>query len=144
MEKSCTFFGHRECPLSLRPVLYELLKELICRYCVTQFYLGHQGAFDVLALDILQQLKTEYPHIRYTVVLTGLNETFVKQPPWENTLFPAELQCVPPQFAIDRRNRWMLKQADFVVTYIVYSWGGAAKFADLAKRQGKTVINLQR
>jgi len=35
----------------------------------------------------------------------------------------------------------MLKQADFVVTYVLWSWGGAAKFADKAMRQNKTVIN---
>ena len=55
---------------------------------------------------------------------------------------PEEVAVVPPRYAIDRRNKWMLKQADFVVTYITHDWGGAAKFAKMAEKQGKKVINL--
>ena len=36
----------------------------------------------------------------------------------------------------------MLKQADFVVTYITHNWGGAAQYAEKAHRQGKRVLNL--
>jgi hypothetical protein len=47
-----------------------------------------------------------------------------------------------PKFAIERRNRWMIDQSDFLLCYINHTWGGAYKFARLAKRRGKTVINL--
>jgi hypothetical protein len=36
----------------------------------------------------------------------------------------------------------MLEQSDFVVTYITHSWGGAAQYAEKAKKKGKMVINL--
>ena len=36
----------------------------------------------------------------------------------------------------------MLKQSDYVVTYVTHGWGGAAQFAEKAKRQGKTVVDL--
>ena len=49
---------------------------------------------------------------------------------------------VYPKFAIDRRNRWMLKRSDVVVVFVNKNYGGAAKFEAIAKRQGKTVINL--
>ena len=51
-------------------------------------------------------------------------------------------ETVPKRFAIDWRNRWMLKQADYVVTYITHSWGGAAKFAEMAERSGKQIVNI--
>ena len=35
----------------------------------------------------------------------------------------------------------MLQQADYVVTYITHSWGGAAQFAKMAERYGKNMIN---
>ena len=38
----------------------------------------------------------------------------------------------------------MLKQSDYVVTYITHSWGGAAQFAEMAERKGKTVINISK
>ncbi len=36
----------------------------------------------------------------------------------------------------------MLRQSDYVVTYITHSWGGAAQFAAMAERQGKNIISL--
>ena len=45
-------------------------------------------------------------------------------------------------FSIAPGNNWMLQQADFVVVYVTHTWGGAAKFAGKAEKQGKIVINL--
>ena len=36
----------------------------------------------------------------------------------------------------------MLRQSDYVVTYITRSYGGAAQYAKKARIQEKTVINL--
>ena len=36
----------------------------------------------------------------------------------------------------------MLREADYVVTYITHGWGGAAQYAKMAQRQGKTIIRL--
>lgn len=36
----------------------------------------------------------------------------------------------------------MLKQSDYIVIYITHTWGGAAQYAEKAKRQKKVVINL--
>lgn len=38
----------------------------------------------------------------------------------------------------------MIEQADYVITYVTHSWGGAAKFKELAEKKGKTVINIER
>ena len=61
---------------------------------------------------------------------------------FSDTIFPEGLETVPPRFAISKRNDWMLKQADFVVTYIAHGWGGAVQYAEKAQRQGKRVLNL--
>ena len=37
---------------------------------------------------------------------------------------------------------WVLKQSDYVVTYITHTWGGAYQYAEKAKKQGKIVVNL--
>ena len=55
---------------------------------------------------------------------------------------PEGLELVHPRYAIERRNRWMLERSDYVVTYVHHGWGGAAKFAALAERQGKRMIRL--
>lgn len=139
----CTFFGHSNCPMSVKPKLRAVLVELIERRGADTFYVGRQGGFDSIAMSVLRELAEIYPHISYAVVLERLP---YKQ---ENssldfslTMFPAGIEFAPPRFSISRRNEWMLTRSDFVVTYITHDWGGAARFAEKAMRQGKTVINL--
>ena len=57
-------------------------------------------------------------------------------------LLPEGIESVHPRYAISWRNNWMLRQSDYVVTYITHSWGGAAQFAENAKKQKKVVVNL--
>ena len=139
----CTFFGHRDCPAAVRPKLRAVLAELIEQYGVEQFYVGRQGAFDAMVRSVLRELAEEYPGISYAVVLErlpGPRDEAVRD--FSDTIFPGGLETVPPRFAISRRNEWMLRRADFVVTYVTRPWGGAAQFAEKARRQGKTVRNL--
>lgn len=139
----CTFFGHRDCPASIKPKLRAVVEELIVRYGVDWFYMGRQGAFDAMARSVLRELAKVYPHISYAVVLERLPGPRDKAI-WDSsdTIFPEGLETVPPRFAISKRNDWMLKQSDFVVTYITHNWGGAAQYAEKAQRQGKRVLNL--
>ena len=139
----CTFFGHRDCPATIRPRLRAVLVELIERHGVEQFYVGWQGAFDAMVCSVLRELEEVYPHISYAVVLERLPGPRDKAI-WDfsDTIFPEGLETVPPRFAISKRNDWMLKQADFVVTYITHNWGGAVQYAEKAQRQGKRVLNL--
>lgn len=139
----CTFFGHRDCPAAVKPKLRAELVELIERYGVERFYVGRQGAFDTMVRAVLRELAMEYPHISYAVVLERLPGPR-DEAVWDfsDAIFPEGLEVVPPRFAISRRNAWMLKRSDYVVTYITHSWGGAAQFAAKAAWQGKTVRNL--
>jgi hypothetical protein len=129
--------------MSVKPKLRAVLVELIERRGADTFYVGRQGGFDSMAMSVLRELAEIYPHISYAVVLERLP---YKQ---ENssldfslTMFPEGIEFAPPRFSISRRNEWMLTRSDFVVTYITHDWGGAARFAEKAMRQGKTVINL--
>ena len=60
------------------------------------------------------------------------------------TMLPEGQELVHPRYAIAHRNRWMAEEADAAVVYVAHNWGGAAKYADLMKRKGKTVKNLYR
>lgn len=141
---ACTFFGHHDCPPSIKPKLREVLIDLIENQSVDMFYVGNKGAFDRLVRSALHELAREYPQINYSVVLERLsgkkNEDYPED--FSDTMLPEGVEEVPPRFAISWRNKWMLRQSDFVVTYITHSWGGAAQFAEMAERQKKTVINL--
>ena len=108
------------------------------------FYVGNKGSFDRLARSILRELVQEYSQINYSVVLERLpgkqNEDYPED--FSDTMLPVGIEEVPPRFAIVWRNKWMLRQSDYVVAYVTHSWGGAAQFAEMAERQQKTVIRL--
>ncbi len=139
---ACTFFGHRECPEVVRPLLRELLVRLITDHGVDTFYVGNQGQFDAHVRAVLRELTKEYPHIRYAVVLAYMPGAVRDGADFSDTMLPEGIEAVHPRFAISWRNNWMLRQSGFVVTHITHTWGGAYKFVEKAKKQGKTVINL--
>lgn len=139
----CTFFGHRECPDTIRLQLNKVLVDLITNHDVDMFYVGNQGRFDAIVRGVLRELKEEYPQINYAVVLAYMPEKTSKYDDYSDTMLPEGIESVHPRYAISSRNNWMLRQSDYVVTYITHSWGGAAQFAETAKHQKKTVINLK-
>lgn len=55
----CTFFGHRDCPETIKPRLREVLVDLITNQSVDMFYVGNQGRFDALVRSVLRELKKE-------------------------------------------------------------------------------------
>ena len=140
----CTFFGHRDCPSSVKPKLRAVLIDLIENRSVDMFYVGNKGAYDRMVRSVLRELAQEYPQIHYAVVLERIPGKKSEDHPedFSDTVLPEGIEEVPPRFAIVRRNKWMLRQSDYVVTYVTHSWGGAAQFAKMAKRQKKTVICL--
>ena len=141
---ACTFFGHRDTPSSIKPKLRDVLIDLIENHDVDMFYVGQQGAFDRIVRSVLKELVSVYPYIRYAVVLERLppkqDEFDTRE--YSDTMLPEGIETVHPRFAISWRNKWMIKQADYAVTYITHSLGGAAQFAEIIERQKKTVINL--
>ena len=137
----CTFFGHRDCPDSIRLKLREVLVDLITQYNVDMFFVGNEGKFDSTAHSVLQNLKNEYPQINYAVVLAYMPS---KQTKCDDTMLPEGIESIHPRYAISWRNNWMLQQSDYVVTYITHSWGGAAQYAKKAKKMNKHIIVLGR
>jgi len=139
----CTFFGHRDTPGFVKPVLMTVLRELIEKKNVRQFFVGNQGAYDVMVKKCLRELKKEYPHIGYAIVLAYLPKKKLIDIEEEETLFPEELEGIPPWAAIGERNYWMVEHSEYVVTYVT-RFGSSRDFKDLAVTEGKTVIELSR
>lgn len=137
----CVFFGHRDCYGLEKDRLQQAIENLI-QQGVEEFLVGNQGQFDAMVCGCLRTLKESYPQIQHHVVLAYLPGEKRTQPTLENTIFPEGLETVHPKFAIDRRNQWMLAQADHCLCYINHSWGGAYKFAKLAKQKGKHILNI--
>ena len=134
----CTFFGHRDCYILDESNLRQAVENLI-KSSVSTFYVGNQGHFDSAVLCCLTKLKEVHPHISYFVVLAYLpnKRTYSKC-----SIYPEGLELVHPRFAIEKRNEWMINQADYCLCYVDRKRSGAYKSALKAKRRGLTVINL--
>ncbi len=138
----CTFFGHRDCPDSIKSKLREVVITLIVNHNVDMFYVGNQGQFDAIVRGILRELKKEYPKIHYAVVLAYMPGKQTGHVDCLDTMLPEGIESVHPRYAISWRNNWMLQQSDYVVAYVIHSWGGATRFANKAAKEGKIVINV--
>ena len=138
----CTFFGHKDVGELNAETLKNAIEELI-KSGVDTFYVGHQGGFDSMACSCLLKLKTSYPYIRFWVVLAYMPALTLKNDLYcDYSIFPEDLEAVHPKFAIEKRNRWLIDRADCCICYVNNTWGGAYKFARLAKKRGLPVINL--
>ena len=137
----CTFFGHKDTPKEIEPTLRSTLIELIENKNVNVFYVGNNGNFDTMVRRQLEDLSQSYP-ITYSVVLAYLPTEKNKYDNLTNTIYPEGLETVPKRFAISQRNKWMIQQANVVVTYVTHNFGGAAQFKALAERKNKTVVEV--
>ena len=142
VEHTCCFFGHKDTPETIKGNLFAAIEQLIVEHGVETFYVGNQGSFDFYTRAALRHLQKKYPHIRYAVVLAYMPGEISEYEDHSDTMLPEGIEEVHPRYAIDWRNRWMLRQSQYVICYIHHHWGGAAKYVQASQRQGKTVINL--
>lgn len=136
--KKCTFFGHKNTPPSVIPLLKKTIAKLI-EDDVVVFYVGTQGQFDSYCYRILKDLKTTFPKIRVYRVLAYMPTDSELS---EDSIYPQGIEETPKRFAISYRNRWMIDRCDYVVSYVAHSASRAYRFGQLAKRKGKKVINI--
>lgn len=140
---TCTFFGHRDTPKETEPILRSTLIDLIENRKVLKFYVGNHGSFDEMVKRNLIELKRFYP-IDYAVVSAYLpsKNCYIGKKNFIDTIVPEGIEKVPRKFAINYRNKWMIEQSDYVVTYVNRTVGGATRFKKLAENKKKIVINI--
>lgn len=142
-----TFFGHSNCLFNddIKKQLKNILLDEIIKNPTSKFYLGGYGDFDGLCLRTLRELKYDFPIIEILFITPYLDKNYSKlelaKYYYDDVIFPP-IESVPRKFAILKRNEWMVEQADLVIAYVKYSWGGAAKALEYAKRKKKRIINI--
>ena len=136
-----TFCGHSSIPYSeeIRKKLRRVIEGLVSEGA-DEFLLGGYGAFDEMAAYAVKGLKTRFPNIRSVLVIPYIDRGYDTEL-YDCSVFPP-LENVPKRFAILRRNIWMADQADILVSYVKYDWGGAVKMLEYAMKRKKRIINL--
>lgn len=135
------FFGHKDTPSTVRPLLEQTVQHLIEENEEITFLVGTHGTFDRMVQGVLREASERYPRISCSVVLSylpvGNNEQYELP-----TLYPEGIELAPKRFAISFSNNYMVNECDTVVCYISHDWGGAAQFVEKAKKKNKAIINL--
>lgn len=124
--------------------MHKTIIDIIESCSVDLFYVGNHGQCDHMVSGLLQELSEKYS-IKYYVVLAYIpvrnNQTVCYES--INTILPDGIEFVSKRYAINYRNKWMIEQADYVVTYVTNHIGsGAAVFKNIAERNGKKVIEM--
>ena len=143
-----TFCGHRdfvetaEAENQLTMFLEKYARENVRLVC----YNGGYGNFDYFAAKCVQRMQEQYSNIRNCLVLPYIDQPFLERIEifknhFDETIYPP-LESVPRKYAIIRRNEWMLDSADIVIAYVTYSWGGAARTLEYARRKKKNIIQI--
>ncbi len=142
--KVCTFFGHHDCTGDIRKRLQAAILAMIDEQGVDTFYVGHQGAFDRMAAEVLSTIVQEKQSVRYFVVLAYLSSAAqMDAERVQHSLVPEGLEFVPRKYAIAWRNEWLISHSDCVIAHVIYHCGNAAAYVAKAERKGKIVVNIQ-
>ncbi len=136
-----SFFGHKNTPNTVEPLLEQTIQRLIKENEEMTFLAGTHGAFDLMAQRVLKEASKRYQRVSCYIVLSylpmGNNEQYELP-----TLCPEGIELAPKRFAISFSNNYMVNECDTVVCYISHNWGGAAQFVEKARKNGKEIINL--
>ena len=143
---ACTFFGHRDCPSSIKEKLHEKIERLISHHRVNTFYVGTHGNFDRMAYATLVELRKRYQHIKIYRVLAympKLSDIAQDRSVLDDTILPEGIEKVHPRYAIVYRNNWMIDHSDYVIAYVTHTFGGAYQAVERAKKKGKITIQIR-
>ncbi len=140
-----SFFGHsRFYPKEgdLERVIALLKKEI--KGESVEFFVGRYGGFDRFSFDCAKTYQMKYPNSKIIFVSPYLNASRFKEfvEKCDGSIYP-EIEKVPLKYAIIERNKWVVRQSDFIIFYYVIA-GGVGIVYDYAISKGKKFVNLYR
>lgn len=148
MSGICAFLGHRDTIISfeLEERLKQTIKELIYKG-YNEFWCCDQGNFDWIVRKVLLEIKKENRLIYVCYVSAYNPDKFAKMRlQWLEEhfeiIYPNEAADGPQRFAIKRRNKYIIENADIFVCYVEYETGGAYTALKFAQKLDKKIINL--
>ena len=153
-----TFIGHRNTPISnrLKKNIKHELRKLLTSHPTTQFLFGSRSRFDDACLEIVSQLKSEFPQLKRIYV-----RSFFKQNKklimytclfvfgfysdylltlYDDTIFP-DIVANSGKAAYIKRNMYMINNCDILFVY--YDPSYTVKSENGIKRNSGTKIAVE-
>ena len=129
--------GNRHAPADIKGQLAETVEKHITVYGVNTFTVGHYGAFDSMAIGVLQELKKRYPDIvLYLLAPYALTQKRDVPENFNGSFYPEGLEKVPFRYAIVQANRYMVQNSDYLISYCRHI-GNTRKIVEYAQRLEK-------
>ena len=137
--RSCFFIGHRDTSFNIYPLLVAEVERHIVEFDVKDFFVGHYGSFDSMAVCAVKEAKEKYPAVRLIMLLPYHPAIRpVKMPAgFDASYFPSGQETVPPRAAIVRANRHMVGISDYLICFVHHPSNGAREVMELALRREK-------
>ncbi len=129
--------GNRHTPSSIKEQLADVVEKHITEYGVNTFTVGHYGAFDSMAIGVLQELKKRYPDIvLYLLAPYALTQKRDVPVNFDGSFYPEGLEKVPFRYAIVQANKYMVQNSDYLITYC-HHIGNTRNIVEYAQRREK-------
>lgn len=147
----CTFIGHSFVySASVENHLRDVIEDFLSGTDEATFYVGGRGEFDSLAAMAVREAKAVHRDKKIQLYLiepyfhTGLNrDKDYYKTLYDGIIIPQELMGVHPKAAIQKRNRWMINQANLLIAFVCRDFGGAYKTLKYARRKSDIrIINI--
>lgn len=146
-----TFFGHRTVDRLeiIEKYLETEIVKLIQEKEYTEFLVGRDGEFDIIAASCITRVRKNYrsDNSSMTWVLPYSTADLRKNVDEYGAYYDSIEVCEEasrshPKNAITKRNRSMIDRADLVICYVEHASGGAYQAMKYAEKTGKRIINI--
>lgn len=116
-------------------------KNVILKNEYTEFYIGRNGDFDIIAASCIKKVQSELNRFSSSIFLvlpyTVSNLEYYEKY-YDAVIIPDELSAIHPKSAITKRNEWLI----LLIAYVVRSSGGAATCLKKAVKAELPIILL--
>lgn len=148
-KNACCAFGHRFVYENVGAKLEKVLIELVENRNMITFYTGGMGDFDSMYSSAVRKIKLKYSDVRLVLVkpyftndLNTDKDFYIMN--YDSVIIPEELMGVHYKAAVKQRNRWMIDNSNYVITYVNKDFGGAYEAQRYAKSKDKKLINIEK
>ena len=146
VSKICCFAGDRDIyDNSVKEKIKEKVISLIEKENVKTFWTGNYGAFDGYAASVVRELKQVYSDITLELIIPYVTKemNYYKESYYKNYdhILMADIPVsTPARYKIIKANQYMIDNSAYLVCYVRYSRGGAARTLEYAKRKNHIKI----
>ena len=124
--------------------LYDTIDEILKKDTKFIFYTCSDSGFEIECERAIMAAKHRYPEsdIRLVPVLPFSLRQMVCSSDCDEFRTPRRIYDSICDWMSNSRYRWMVKQADYVLSYVFLNRGKVYKATKYARRKGKTVFNF--